>query len=199
MVIEQNTEQKILEAAEKVFLQSGYDGARMQEIADVAGINKAMLHYYFRSKDALFGKIFDEKVKDFFPEIVETMQSDALFIDKVDVFIEKYINLMCKYPFIPFFVLSTVNKSNSEAFIKKLPTQLIQTLAMSYMLAEQNKEVKTVNPFQFIISVISLCAFPFVARPIFQTVGQIQMEDFKILMQERIPELKMYVRLILNP
>ena len=52
------TEQKILEAAQEVFHEKGYDGARMQEIADKASINKGLLHYYFKTKDSLFEAIF---------------------------------------------------------------------------------------------------------------------------------------------
>ncbi|HEX2898201.1 MAG TPA: helix-turn-helix domain-containing protein, partial [Bacteroidia bacterium] len=54
----ENTEFRILEAARHIFQQKGFDGARMQEIADTAQINKGLLHYYFKSKDALFHKVF---------------------------------------------------------------------------------------------------------------------------------------------
>ena len=99
-----NTEEKIIAAAEQVFIEQGYDGARMQTIADRAEINKAMLHYYFRSKDMLFEKIFVEKVKVLFPAMGEQMKSYEGFTDKVCFFIEQYYETLTKYPFMPFFV-----------------------------------------------------------------------------------------------
>ena len=67
--VETGTEQRILEAAQQVFTRDGFDGARMQEIAETAGINKALLHYYFRSKKRLFEKVLEEKMRAFLPEI----------------------------------------------------------------------------------------------------------------------------------
>ncbi|MBK9511763.1 MAG: helix-turn-helix transcriptional regulator [Cytophagaceae bacterium] len=76
------TEEKIFLAAENEFMEKGFDGTRMQAIADRAGINKAMLHYYFRSKDALFEKIFQEKIKLIFPKIGEDVKKKESFIEK---------------------------------------------------------------------------------------------------------------------
>jgi TetR/AcrR family transcriptional regulator len=61
------TERKILQAAREVFQRKGLYGARMQEIADAAGINKALLHYYFRNKDKLFDAIFSDVFQNFIP------------------------------------------------------------------------------------------------------------------------------------
>ncbi|MES2795736.1 MAG: helix-turn-helix domain-containing protein, partial [Bacteroidota bacterium] len=88
--MEISTEEKILAAAENIFLRDGYGGSRMQDIADLAGINKAMLHYYFRSKDKLFEKIFDKNVKMVFPQIAGLITDSMSFQEVVFVFIEKY-------------------------------------------------------------------------------------------------------------
>lgn len=64
----ENAEQKILTAARNVFIRKGFAGARMQEIADEAGINKALLHYYFRSKEKLFEVIFKESFGKLLPK-----------------------------------------------------------------------------------------------------------------------------------
>lgn len=197
--VNKNTEQKILQAAEQIFLVGGYDGARMQEIADKAGINKAMLHYYFRSKDKLFERVFDEKIKDFFPKIDEQLESLPTFLDKLDMLLESYIGLMVQNPYIPFFVMNTVNKVESEEFIKKLPLGLMQKLFMGYQKALAKKEIREVDIFQFMISILSMCAFPFVARPIMAYLNPRVKDDLENLMQERITELKKYIRYILLP
>ena len=71
-----NTEQSILEAAKIVFIKKGMEGARMQEIADEAGINKAMLHYYYRSKDKLFEAVFKETFLKLVPNLIEIVKTD---------------------------------------------------------------------------------------------------------------------------
>ena len=77
-----SAEEKILAAAKKVFTRNGMDGARMQDIADEAGINKALLHYYFRSKDKLFQVIFVQEAKKFFPKIKMIFESDLPLFEK---------------------------------------------------------------------------------------------------------------------
>ncbi|MFN8349811.1 MAG: TetR/AcrR family transcriptional regulator [Spirosomataceae bacterium] len=194
-----STEEKILKAAEEVFMRDGYDGSRMQDIADVAGINKALLHYYFRSKDKLFEKIFDAKVQVFFPRIEQVFYQDLPFIEKVEVFIEQYINLLRSKPYLPLFVLNTINKKDNADFIKKMPVELSQRLIMSYQHDLQQGRVREVNPLQFVISVMGMCIFPFLGRPILQNMFKADGGAFDQLMEQRIQELKRYVRLILKP
>ena len=81
-VKDQTTEEVILEAARKVFVKKGMYGARMQDIADEAGINKALLHYYFESKDKLFEKVFMEAAGHLFPKVNEVFNSDASVFEK---------------------------------------------------------------------------------------------------------------------
>src|SRR6476620_200228 len=98
---EQNTEQKILEAAKKVFLKEGMTGARMQDIADEAGINKAMLHYYFRSKEKLFEKIVTDLPEHFFPRLVKISESDEPLFRKIASCVAEYIDQMRRTPYLP--------------------------------------------------------------------------------------------------
>ncbi len=194
------TEEKIIKAAEEVFIEQGYDGARMQEIADRAEINKAMLHYYFRSKDMLFEKIFEEKVKVLFPAMGEQIKSHEGFIDKVCFFIEQYYEILTKYPFMPFFVISTINRKDDKHFIEKLPFGFIKEIFFESFFSDlQSGKIREVNPFQFAISVMGMSVFPFLTRPAMKKLIGINDEQFQLLMQQRIDELKNYVRLILTP
>ncbi len=79
-----NTETLILETARSVFVEKGFDGARMQEIADKAGINKALLHYYFRSKQNLFESILNESIQKIIPHILEFMESEVSLAKKIE-------------------------------------------------------------------------------------------------------------------
>jgi AcrR family transcriptional regulator len=102
---EQNTEDKIVAAAKTVFIKKGMDGARMHEIADEAGINKALLHYYFRTKDKLFEKVFAIVFKDVFQVLENAVANEMDFEQFIEGFITQYIKLLKSKPFIPNFVV----------------------------------------------------------------------------------------------
>ncbi len=197
--VELSTEEKILKAAEQVFLRDGYDGSRMQDIADVAGINKALLHYYFRSKDKLFERVFDSKIESFFPQVGLMFDRDLPFIDKIHFFIEGYITLLRNNPYLPLFVLNTVNSKGKSEFIKKLPINLLHKVTQSYFSDLQKGRVRQLNPLQFIMTLLGMCIFPFLAKPILSTMFNADNDTFDKLMEQRVQELKMYITLILTP
>lgn len=192
-----STETKILAAAEEVFLKSGYDGSRMQEIADLAGINKAMLHYYFRSKDLLFERIFEQKFSQFFPKIQELTTMPISFTEKVCIYVELHINLLRQNPYLPLFIINTIHKNNN--FVKKMPLLLFSEFAKSYYTDLAANKVKELNPLQFLMSVMSMCVFPFLSKPILCSSINISDQDFDTLMNNRPEEIKCYVRAILMP
>ena len=197
---DESTEEKILVAAEESFISEGFEGARMQSIANKAGINKAMLHYYFRSKDLLFEKIFDLKVKYFFPEISEIFKQEKPFEEQIEDFIERYIKFINQYPFIPFFIIRTINSPGKMAFIEKLPfkKQLAEMVFESYAKDKALGRVRDLDPMQFFLSVLGMCIFPFIGRPILEFAFGMEKEKFSDMMIQRIPELKLYVRTILK-
>ena len=193
------TEEKILKAAEAIFLRDGYDGSRMQDIADEAGINKALLHYYFRSKDKLFEHVFDLKIGTFFPKADGVFDLDIDFTDKIGLIIEGYINLLRENPYLPLFVLNTVNNPEKSDFIKKLPIGLMQKIALNYFVELQKGKVRSINPMQFVMSIMGMCVFPFLVQPILMDAFGADKKAFDVLMEQRIEELKLYVKLILTP
>ena len=113
-----STEQKIMEAAIKVFTAKGMAGARMQDIADEARVNKAMVHYYFRNKQQLFEKVFEGKLKELFSAFEIILQSDKSFEEKIREFVITDITLLSKIPKMPLFVINEVGKN--PAILDKL-------------------------------------------------------------------------------
>jgi len=195
LLIDMNqTEEKILEAAEKVFMKQGYDGSRMQAIADLAGINKAMLHYYFRSKDLLFERIFKEKFNKFFPEIEETFQLETSFVEKLCIFAEKYIDFLIQNPYLPLFVLNSINK-NPE-FSKNLPLKMPELLLKAYLEDVDKGLCRMHNPAQILITVLGICVFPFLAKPMMVLLLGASDDDFFELMQQRKEEAKNQIRIL---
>ena len=106
MVKPVDKEEIILRAAMDVFVEKGQYGAKMQEIADKAGINKALLHYYYRSKEKLYIHIFKFIFKKISSEILELLRSELPFKDFLRTFISKYIDLLNKNHRFPVFIMS---------------------------------------------------------------------------------------------
>jgi TetR/AcrR family transcriptional regulator len=185
------TEQKILEAAKNIFLAKGLDGARMQDIADEAGINKAMLHYYFRSKDKLFEQIFTEVAGHFIPKIIAILEAEKTVFEKIEMFCREYISQVIQTPYVPIFILNEINKQ-PEAFLKKVLN--IRKPPVEAFVKQLEKEarqgiIKRTDPLQLLLNVLSLCVFPFVARPLIQVISGKDRSAFNLMMEQRKKEV----------
>jgi TetR/AcrR family transcriptional regulator len=185
------TEARILNAAKKVFLKRGMDGARMQDIADEAGINKALLHYYFRSKEKLFETIFMEVAAGFLPKIGKILEADLTLFEKIEMFCEEYINQILQTPYVPIFVMNEINRQ-PKAFLHKILLQ--RNLPIPAFLKQVENEIKAgiikpVNPAEIFLNTLSLCLFPFIARPMLQLVTGMDTDAFYALMEKRKKEI----------
>lgn len=195
---DQNTEQKILEAAKAVFLERGLDGARMQDIADKAGINKALLHYYFRSKDKLFDVIFFEAAARFLPQLGELFGSDLPLFEKIEKFVHTYIELLQDNPHLPLFVLNEMQKVDGKNFLEKLwngKKPAIHILAKQIDEAAIAGIIKPIQPVHLLLNIVSMSIFPFVGRPMVKLVWGVDETQFRALMEER---KKVIVQFILD-
>ena len=190
-----NTEERILAAAKNVFLKEGMAGARMQDIADEAGINKAMLHYYFRSKEKLFEKIFTELSQHFFPKLVMIFESDESLFRKIEMFVSEYIDQMSQMPYLPIFVLNEVNRQ-PETFIKRMMGNRKPPVKKFFSSVEAEIEkgnIKPINPAHLLLNIISLCIFPFVARPMFQIVANTDKATYDKMLEQRKKEVPKFI------
>ncbi|NOY96999.1 MAG: TetR/AcrR family transcriptional regulator [Chlorobi bacterium] len=190
-----NTEQKIMDAAHTVFLKKGMDGARMQEIANEAGINKALLHYYFRTKQKLFEAIFKQIFKDSFPIIRKTLLSDIPIREKMDLFIDSYINLLSKNPFLPAFLLKEIHR-DPEFFANVIKGSGINPSEILAMLEKEmgKGNIRKMNPCDLITNIIALSVFPFAAKPLLSIMlFNGDQKAYKIFLQERRETVKEFI------
>ena len=181
------TEEKIFEAAFKVFQLKGFKGARMQEIADEAGINKAMLHYCFKNKELLFEAVFMNAFGKLAPQINEIFKSQDSIFEKIKKFTDSYISFVMNYPFLPQFIIQEMN--NNPEFVTKFlkkenrpdPTKLIHQIENEIKLGI----LKPINPKQLLIDIFSMTVFPFAAQALLKGMIQVSKEEFMQLMEER--------------
>ena len=164
-----DTEGMILEAAREVFLQHGYEGATTQMIADSAGINKALVHYYFRNKDKLFEAVFLEAFTKMIPDILKVFNSDAELFDKINLFVEAYISALMKYPQIPMFVMRELHR-NPSRMVELFQSSEIKPRPFIIQIEEAVRKgsIRAVDPLQLVVNMMSMCIFPFAARSIIQ-------------------------------
>lgn len=190
-----DTEKQILNAAENVFQQKGMDGARMQEIANEAGINKAMLHYYYRSKQLLFEAVFANAFSLLAPQLNKILNDDSSIEDKVKNFTYNYISFISKHPYIPNFVIQELNR-NPKFFDKLQQNPNFPSFdKFKKQVAQEVEEgiLKPIDGNQLFINIISLNLFPFTARPLIKGFLKIDDKEFKKLMDKRKVEVSEFI------
>lgn len=192
---EAETEEQILNAAKTVFQQQGFAGARMQAIADEAGINKSMLHYYFRSKDKLFQKVFQESLREFFPKIFEVLNGDLELDTKIEKLVDTYYTMFRDQPHLPRFVIHEMNQhpQRFQKFMKqsgmKIPERFIEQIEREVT----SGNIKKIDPRQFIINTIGLCVFPLIAKPMIETVFNMDKNQYKDFLESRTKDLPAFI------
>jgi TetR/AcrR family transcriptional regulator len=184
---DKSAEQKILEAAKQVFMENGLDGARMQDIADKAGINKALLHYYFRSKDKLFERIFIEEAQKFMPRVTEIMLSEMTLFEKIEKFMGQYIDTLIQNPMLANFILNEIHRNPKEMMTKiwgnhRPPIDKVEEHVARLV---KKGEIKPIKGYELMINMVSLCIFPFLAKPMVQWITKTNDEEFVKMMQQR--------------
>ncbi|MEQ8713187.1 MAG: TetR/AcrR family transcriptional regulator [Cyclobacteriaceae bacterium] len=188
-------EEKIKKAASEVFLLKGMDGARMQEIADRAGINKALLHYYYRSKEQLFQSVFEEKLLNFLPKIFQIFHGDQSIEEKVHVLADRYKDFLKLNPELPHFVLGELQRRPDRLFAKidaRLSMNL-DVIGLQLKKEAQEGRIRLIDPKHFIANLISMIVFPFVASPLFIKVFNYDKEEYFDYLDQRKKEVPAFV------
>lgn len=183
IITDSTTEQKIKEAARTVFMKKGYAATRTRDIAEEAGINLALLNYYFRSKEKLFELVMLEKFQKFFGIISVVVNDPSTSLEnKVELFVDNYIDLLMENKDLPIFVLSEI-RHKPERFVSN--TQLKTILTESSLAKQLRKERSDLNPLQLITSLLGLTIVPFLMRPLLQASGTLDEKGFKKFIEER--------------
>lgn len=192
---DENTEKKILEAAKNVFQSKGMDGARMQEIADKAGINKAMLHYYYRSKQLLFEAVFEDAFSMLAPQLNAILNDDSSIEDKIGNFTSNYISFIIKHPFLPNFVIQELNRNPD--FILKMKNKKefpnLEKFKKQVALEVEKGLIRPISAEQLFINILSLNIFPFVAKPLIKAFTNADDKAYKQLMENRKTEVSNFI------
>lgn len=191
----ENTETEILIAAKEIFQQKGMAGARMQEIADKAKINKALLHYYYRSKQLLFEAVFKSAFSLLAPQLNKVLNDDSDFFEKIRKFTENYVSFVIKHPYLPNFVIQELNK-NPE-FVQKLRSEKnfpsIEKFKLQVSDAINQGIIKPIEAEQLFINIISLNIFPFIGEPLLMALVNVDKESYNKILENRKTEVAEFI------
>lgn len=195
-----NSEERIKAAARKVFHQKGYAGTRTRDIAEEAGINHAMVNYYFRSKEKLFGIVMLETMTFFFKGVSTILNNENTSLEeKIEQVVANYIDLLLEEPELPTFMFNEV-RTNPEPFVANTPIlQALErsVLARQYAEAVAQGRITEPNLIHTVLNVISLVIFPFIAQPIFTALSRTDKEAYKTLMLERKKLIPQWIKAML--
>ena len=188
---ELTTEEKIIDAARKLFTQKGFAATKTRDIAEEAGINLALLNYYFRSKQNLFQIIIEEKFDQLFGAINPILSNSEISIEeKIETLVTNYTNMLLGNDDLPLFVLSEI-KTNE--FLIKRVRQNAEILSNPVIEKQLKERGFTTTGFNFIMNVMSLTLFPFMSKPLFVTSGLIKEEEFVHFITERKKDIPTWV------
>jgi TetR/AcrR family transcriptional regulator len=185
---DKQTEEKIFEAATDVFVDKGMDGARMQDIASHAGINKALLHYYFRTKDQLFNAVFEMIAKKILKKFAPVFNENLTLEAKIRFFFKEHIAFLQENPKLPGFILNEVNRN--PARIKKLLKNVDFENIWQKFYEQHKEEIENYNITessipQLMTSIAAISVFPFAARGLIENILEKAGINFNEYIEER--------------
>lgn len=192
METENSTQQRILEVATNVFYQKGLAGARMQEIADLSGINKAMLHYYYKTKEQLFEKVFQRTFYIYMESVSKLLKNKLPLKEKLSQFIDEVMDTLTEYPYIPVFILHELNQNPERLGDLVVANEPIDFEELKKEVAREVRKgnLKKVKAEQLLTDLIALTVMPFVAQPLLSKVLGKNQQQYAAFLKERKKELR---------
>jgi AcrR family transcriptional regulator len=197
-----STEAKIRAAARTVFHKKGFAATRTRDIAEEAGINLALLNYYFRSKEKLFQIIMMETMKHFMNGMIGVFNDEKTNLEsKIQRVALSYIDLMIKDPEIPLFILSEI-RANVDDFFSQMPIAKVilnSALMRQYKKAQADGEISNMEPIHFLINLMSMIVFPFAAAPMLKKVASMTDPQYQKMMEDRKVLIPIWINTLLKP
>ncbi len=191
-----STEQKIKAAATEVFARKGFAATRTRDIAEAAGINLALLNYYFRSKQKLFDGIMLEKLQTFFGKIGPIfINPETTLENKIESFVSHYTDMLIKNPELPLFVLSEI-RTHPQHFVQS--TQISPLFNKSSFVEQLRDKNPEIHPLHFLMSLIGMTVFPFIAMPMLKSIASMDDDTYTMMMEERKNHIPQWMNALLE-
>ncbi|MCC6447511.1 MAG: TetR/AcrR family transcriptional regulator [Chitinophagaceae bacterium] len=182
--IGENAEEKILKAARKLFMEKGYYAIKIRNIVQEAGVNHALLNYYFRSKKKLFEVILEENISQFMKIISGIVDDEKTSIEnKIELLVANYIDMLSLNPDMPLFIIGHAQHIDQRIHMKGKITNSF--FMKQIQQAIKSGKIANANPTNLMLNIFSLIIFPFIGSPMFQNNKGLTKKQFNELILER--------------
>lgn len=185
-----STEQTILEAAEQEFIEKGFAGAKTTSIAKRAGVNHAMIHYYFRTKENLFTMVFQQKIQILAASFSQSFNQDLSFFEQLKLAIGTHFDFIAANPRLLFFVYGEIitddrrKKMLVQSVLPKLKG-IVNRLKEGIDTEVENGTIRFIRPTELLMNIIALNAITFLAMPLLRVIKRNSQEVEKLLHQRK--------------
>ncbi|MDR0385094.1 MAG: TetR family transcriptional regulator [Prevotellaceae bacterium] len=189
------TKDKIKDAALKLFQQKGFAGTKTRDIAIEAGTNVALLNYYFSSKEKLCEIVMEESLRKVFLGLEGAFRKSTVE-EKLESIVNNYFDILLKNPDLPLFVFREIQAGATGFFDKSgISPGLI---SQSTFVKQLGEELNVKNPLQIMLNILALVIFPFIAKPIWMRVADMDENGFTAFVEERRTLIPAWVKLLIN-
>ncbi len=194
-----STEEKIKKAALKLFTRKGYAATRTRDISEEAGINLALLNYYFRSKEKLFQLVMAELLEQFFSGIVEIFNDKSTSLDeKMEMFVARYTSLLKEQPDLPLFIFHHLRTNPGKLASRLGMGRLFKSYFFTQLeSAMERRRIRRVHPMQLVMNLLSMTVFPFIAAPLLKEITGVDGKVFDKLVDERLTLIPQWMKVIM--
>lgn len=166
-------EQQIIKTAQRLFIEKGFTGTSMSDIAATVGINRPTLHYYFRTKDKMFKAVFGSIVMSLMPKIQMIIRQDIPFMDRLDKVLDAYIELFTENPYLPRFICGEIQRDVNHLINTAKELRLEDTLSQvkdSLLAGMESGKLRKVPVHIVFLTIYSLLSYPFLTKNLIETL-----------------------------
>jgi AcrR family transcriptional regulator len=194
------TEEKIKNAALKLFTQKGFAATRTRDISEEAGINLALLNYYFRSKEKLFQLVMGETLRVFITGMLEILNNqDTSIEEKIRIFVTRYTELLMQQPELPMFIFHELRVNPENLAAKMGADGLFKSYFVKQLKAEMEQgKLPSIHPLHFVMNMVGLTVFPFIGAPLLKQLSGIDTKAFNALAEERKTLIPKWIKAIMK-
>ena len=187
-----STEERIKEAAKAVFLEKGFDGTTTRDIAQAAGINSALMNYYFRSKEKLFQSIFDDMCHLMFEGMIDTFNQTISLKEKISALIDHHFQMMVCNPSLSIFIMNELHKNPERmaatiSMAKKIPESIFQQQVDQ---AVKEGIIVPISGHHIMTMIIANIQFLFVSKPMTMLTQGMNEEEFSTFARQHMIYVK---------
>lgn len=191
-----NTENQILDAAEKLFIERGFASTSTTDIAREAGCNQALVHYYYRTKEKLFQKVFLSKFEEVFNKLRQPLESDDDFFAKLQCVVDTYFDMVIDNRKAPFFILNELILNGDRRktikgmfFANTTREEIYSRYCQQVEEAIAKGLIRPIEPMDLYLNIVSLVIFSFMAEPLFTDFLDYDEEQSKAFIGRRRKEV----------